>query len=547
MSVHRDVCLGFVFATAIAGCGSGSTPYWDTQVAATTSAGLSAGVALIDDADHRVVMITATADQNLTAQSLSVGHNVATTATSSDGTTLLVLSSGDADSTSAEGSPSLTTIRVAPPLVTSTSYAMSQPCTMLAVDPMGHWAVAYKQTGFVENQNELVIFDLTAPPGGVASNKPNPITRTFQSFGGTPQQLTFTPPLMVDPTLGPAANGLVNGDRRLLVIQTDIDVSLFDLDHAFDPNPRPEITVPLTSETNAQPPTPAGVVVDGFDSTTAADARLALRTSSGSVVYTFAFGPPAATDMNDFTPIVNQTDVGGVATDMAFVHADGGALRLAVLVPGSAAAILVEPDTGLTTPVALPQSYSNLSLVTSAVTAGAGSDVALLWNGADASGVALWTLGEAVVQPYFSIDVPGVSKPIRSVIDVPNSSLKVLEPSDGSGFFVLDLQSHQVSPLTTATAPTLSIAPDGGRIWAFAQGGTELASIDLATLNPIPLTDTAPIDAVYDVAGPMVDGLATRDLVTLHFQETIGVTVFDALAPDKTPPRHIAPLLLENP
>jgi hypothetical protein len=33
----------------------------------------------------------------------------------------------------------------------------------------------------------------------------------------------------------------------------------------------------------------------------------------------------------------------------------------------------------------------------------------------------------------------------------------------------------------------------------------------------------------------------------LHFQETIGVTVFDALAPDKTPPRHIAPLLLENP
>jgi hypothetical protein len=547
MSAHRNVLVGSLLVAAIGGCGGSPPSYWDTHVGATTSAGLSSGVALIDDADHLVVIVTATADQNLTARSYAVGHNVATTATSSDGTTLFVLSSGEADSTDAQGSPSLTTIRVAPPLVTSTSYPMSQPCTMLAVDPMGHWAVAYKQTGFVENQNELVIFDLTAPPGGVASGKPNPITRTFQSFGGTPQQLTFTPPLLVNPALGPAANGMVNGDRRLLVIRTEIDVTLFDLDHAFDPNPRPEVTIPLTSEANAQAPTPAGVVVDGFDSTSAADARLALRTESGSVVYTLAFGPPAATDTNDFTPIVNQTDVGGVATDMAFVHADGGALRLAVLVPGSAAAILVEPDTGLTTPVALPQSYSNLSLVTSAVGAGVGTDVALLWNGADASGVALWTLGEAVVQPYFSIDVPGVSKPIRSVIDVPNSSLKVLEPSDGSGFFVLDLQSHQVSPLTTATVPTLSIAPDGGRIWAFAQGGTELASIDLATLNPIPLNDTAPIDAAYDIAGPLVDGLATRDLVTLHFEDTIGVTVFDALAPDKTPPRRIASLLLDGP
>jgi hypothetical protein len=545
-SAYRDVGLALLLVAAIGGCGS-RPPYWDTQVGATTSAGLSSGVALIDDADHRVVMITASAGQNLTAQSFAVGHNIATTATSTDGATLFVLSAGDVDSTGADGSPSLTTIRVAPPLVTSTSYAISQPCTSLAVDPMGHWAVAYKQTGFVENQNELVIFDLTAPPGAIGSSKPNPIKRTFQSFGGTPMQLTFTPPLLVDPALGPAANGMVNGDRRLLVIETDIDVSLFDLDHAFDPSPRPEITIPLISETNAQPPTPAGVAVDGFDPSSAADARLALRTSSGSVVYTFAFGPPGPTDINDFAPIVNQTDVGGVASDMAFVHADGGALRLAVLVPGSAAAILVEPDTGLTTSVALPQSYSNLSLVTSAVSAGVGSDVALLWNGADASGVALWTLGEAVVQPYFSIDVPGVSKPIRSVSDVPNSNLKVLEPSDGSGFFVLDLQSHQVSPLTTATAPTLSIAPDGGRIWAFAQGGTDLASIDLATLNPIPLTDTAPIDAVYDIAGPLVAGILTRDLVSLHIEGTVGATVFDALAPDKTPPRRIASLLLEGP
>ncbi|HXX69545.1 MAG TPA: hypothetical protein VEK07_20340, partial [Polyangiaceae bacterium] len=223
---------------------------------------------------------------------------------------------------------------------------------------------------------------------------------------------------------------------------------------------------------------------------------------------------------------------------MAFVHDEQGNVGLAVLVPSQSTAVLVQPATSTTTSVALPSPYSNLSLVTSSVSTTSNGDVALLWNGGTASGVALWTVGE----PYFSVDVTGVSAPIETVLDVPNSNFKVLEPSDGSGFFVLDLGSGRVTPLSTTSAATLSISSDGQRLWAFSQGGTDLACIDLDSFSPIDLTTAAPIDSVYDIGG---SGMS-RDLVSLDTQGTIGATVFDALDP-QAPPRRIPALLLGMP
>ena len=515
---------------AVAGCGS-RPAFWNVDVSGTTAVGLANGVALVDDADHQVVVLTAKpgTPPDLTQTAYPVGHNVASAQASADGSTVFVLSMGDLSTNNGQPSaaqpPSLTTIQIDSALtITSNQYKMMEACQSLAVDPEGQFAVAYQQVGFVENENELIIFDLTgAHP---------PMTHTLQSFGGTPQQLTFTPPLLVNPALGVPA-----GDRRLLIVQTQIDISLLDLDHVFDTPQRPEITIPLTTSTTGQQITPAGVAVDGFNSMSSSDAQFALRTST-SDVFTFTFGPPDPTDANDFKPIPNETPVGGIPTDMAFVHDEQGNVGLAVLVPSQSTAVLVQPATSTTTSVALPSPYSNLSLVTSSVSTTSNGDVALLWNGGTASGVALWTVGE----PYFSVDVTGVSAPIETVLDVPNSNFKVLEPSDGSGFFVLDLGSGRVTPLSTTSAATLSISSDGQRLWAFSQGGTDLACIDLDSFSPIDLTTAAPIDSVYDIGG---SGMS-RDLVSLDTQGTIGATVFDALDP-QAPPRRIPALLLGMP
>jgi hypothetical protein len=550
------VLFGFV---AFAGCGS-RPGYWNTVPGATSSVGLENAVALVDDADHRVVLLsmqatTAAGMALAPARSVPIGHEVTTVVASPDGVHLFALAAGDwPPQTATDQLPSLTVIDTTNlsstwiPSANTQTYKLTQPFPTLAIDPEGHYAIAYQGSAqssvFVDNPNELVIFDLTKPYSDSSGPTPNPVVRTIQSFGGTPQRLTFTPPLLVNPSAP---------SRRLLVIETQIDVTLLDLDNAFPTASvpaRPEITVGLTTGTTAMTVTPAAVVVDSFDPNSASDARIAVRTSNDTQVYTIAFGPPNAGDLNDFAPTLNLTDVGGTPSDMAFVHTDAG-LRLATLVPTLSTAVLVEPDTSLTTPVALPSGYANLSLVTSQVTTGGASsgtttDVALLWNGAGtASGVALWTLNNTVGQPYDSIQVLDVSQAVSGVDDVPNTSLKVLETANGNDqFFVLDLAGRTVSPLGTEGQVTLSIAPDGQRVWVYAPGGTQLAAVDFSNLSPTQLLTDLPIDAVYDIA--CLGSGGSRALLAIHLAGTVGATIFNAKDPQSIPPLSASGLLFQE-
>jgi hypothetical protein len=125
----------------------------------------------------------------------------------------------------------------------------------------------------------------------------------------------------------------------------------------------------------------------------------------------------------------------------------------------------------------------------------------------------------------------------------------VLETSSPSGLVVLDLLSRMASPLLATSQASVSIAPDGMRMWAYSPGGSNLAAIDFATLTPIPLNTDPPIDAVYDVARPATAGAPSggRSLIAIHKEGTVGATVFDAMQPDNTTARRAPALLLEGP
>ncbi len=546
------VTWSLVAMTALASGGCGSRPsYWDSNVGTPTAQGLANGVALVDDANHRAVLLTAEADQQLSRASFSVGHQVRNVVASPDGKRLFVLSTGDWPRHSAgDERPSLTVIDTSSG-ATPTRYPLPEPLPDLAIDPQGRYAVAYAgaqstSASFVQNPNEIVLFDLKPSS---QTDSPNPVSRSIRSFGGSPSRLTFTPELCVHAAISCAGKdgAPAPGQRRLLLIESDIDVTLLDLDHAFLATPPAEITVRLTSGASARVVAPRGLAVDGYDMSSPGDARIALRTDDSNV-FTILLGPSTGTP-NDFAPTINLTDVGGAPSSIAFVHTDQG-LRVAALVPSASNAVLVEPDTSLTTQIALPAPYASMSLVTSVVdaasTAPSGTDTALLWGSATGSGVAFWTLGKTVGQPYRSIEVlPDVTQPIRSVHDVPgkNPQLKVLELSQGSGFLVLDLLARTASPLHTAQTPTLAISPDGSGMWAFAPDGTDLARISFPSLTPLPLTTDLSIQAVYDVARR--DG--GRALVAIHSRGTLGATVFDADNPDTATARRVPALLLEGP
>jgi len=536
---HLGVVPGLVLISALAACGDRPAVY-DAPITAVRPFGLEGGVALVDDSAHRAVVLTPHADQDLDRTSIGVGKGVIRADTSPDGKRLFVLSTGDLTrKKGTDEKPSLTIIEG----TTSRRYPLESPHSGLAIDPLGRWVAIFAapvsagglpQATFVENPNEIVLVDLTAPIETAVT------PRTLRSFGGFPQRVSFTSPIT-----------LPGGLRRLMVVETDQDVALLDLDNVRSTPQRPEVTVRLTSGATAAVNRPGGVVVDDGDPKRNDDARIGIRLENGSSVVTLTLVPSlpdAKTDdpmqvPNDFRTIVNLTDVGGVPGDIVFVHTDVG-LRLAAIVPSTRTAVLVDPETSIITNVDLPEPYSRISLITNVVGGAAGSDTALLYGTTGSRGVAFWSLGRATGQPYRSIEVVGLSTAIGSVLDVPppRPELKILQGTDGNAFYVLNLATRTASPLTTLGAATLAVSRDGLRLWAFQRGTPSLAQVLLADLHPIPLPLDRPIDSVFDVARPE----GGRSLIAIDVRGAGGATVLDALTPDTAASRSFYGFLLED-
>ncbi len=497
-------------------------PAWNTTPAAQAY-GLQNAVALFDPGANRVVLLTVPSGLNLLATPLPVGRDVQDVAASSDGTSLFVLAAGKpkpaagaplpTDGEPVSEDPSLTIIDGSSTKI-SARLTLGTPLGALAVDPEGRWVVAYgapkDNASFVSNPNALVIFDTTAP-----ASDSNPVLRTLRSFGGTPVRLTFTPALPL-----PA------GERRLLIVETDEDVALLDLDHAADIPERPEITVRLSTATQTSRVAPAGVLADDIGGAT-----IAVKLANNDSVMTLDLVAPEAADEtsggNDFAPRINLTSVGGEASAIAFVNTDAGR-RLLALVPATKSAVLVDPDTSATIALPLPEAYGNLSLLAAA----SGLDTALLWNSSAAeSGIALLSLGQTVARPYDSVEVLGVDAAVSNVIDVPapHAGLKILETANGGGLYVLDLADETASPLSTSgDSPSIALAPGDNRAWVFAAGTTQLSALDLSTLHPQALAIDVAITNAFDV----IRDDQTHALVAIHNQGLTAATVFDAAAPD---------------
>lgn len=529
--------MAIFVAAGLAGCG-GRDAFWSSPLdSAPPAFGLPGAVALVDTGATRVVLLTPGPDQSLTSTSIPVGPNILNAVASPDGKKLFVVSGGHrggiGDARPNEP-PSLTVVDPSQPnpaqkyLLTT----LTDPLAGLAIDPGGHWVVLYAGSGtsqpFVSNPNELVILDVTQPP-----NKATPITHTLMSFGGRPERFTFTQPL-----------ALPTGLHPLLVVESDQGLSLLQLEHPEIA----EITVPLTNAADTRLLTPAGIAVDVGDATDGA--RIGIRLANDSDVVTLQFVLQPGADLatqNGFVPTVNLTDVGGIASDLAFVHTDGG-LRLAALVPGLSKATLIDPVTSLTEDVALPAPYQSLSLVTDP---GATVDVALLWNGARTQGqegVAFWELGHTTGQPYRSIATVGITDTIAKVLDVPavpmGDTLKVLETSNAASFYVLNLTTRTAAPLLTSTTSIdLSMSPLGDQVWTFIPNGLEVAATSLQTKQPRSLLIERSVGQVFEIQRK--DG--GLSVIVIHDEGGIGATVYDAMTLDDQTRRLYAGLLTADP
>jgi hypothetical protein len=518
-------------AVATAGCG-GRSAIWSEPANVDASYGLTGAVAIVDGPANRVVLLVPGADQSLRLEHVPVGGHILNVLPSPKHNKLLVLSAGHRATVGddePDEDPSLTVIECGDAVV-SRRYelaTLTDPLGGIAIDPIEErWVVLYADTdrtkAFVQNPNELVFLDLMQPPEDAMVT-----AHTLHSFGGRPARLTFTPTL-----------SLPGGPRRLLIVESDQDVSILDL-----ANPSNEISVPLTSGTDNRRLAPAAITVDDGDPARDDDARIGVRLKNDSNVITLALVPDPGT--TGFRPTVNLTDVGGVPTDIAFVRTDGG-LRLAALVPTRNAAVLVDPVTSLTTEVALPAGYQSLSLVTAdASGAGAAIDVALLWNGrVSTDGVAFWELGQTAGRPYRSIETVGVVATVSAVLSVPqHPNLRVLQTATASEFYVLDLQTRTAAPLVTSTSYIeFSMSPAGEQVWTFAPGSNNVVATGVSDTHPRSLLPERSVREVFEVVRP--DG---RFAVLLHAGGGGGATVYDADTLDDDTRRLYSSLLTGGP
>ncbi len=534
----RAFTLGLLASSmmfAVSGCGDRAA-VWDGAPQKVQVVGIESGIAVFDPGAGRAVFVAAHGDLDVSRTSIAIHDNVAKTAISGDNKTLFVLSAGTSGKRTKESqTPDLCVIGQDTDGLAVAHYPLASPLSQIALDPLGRYAAVYAGDGtsFVENPNEIGIVDLTEKDPAKALT-----TRTIRSFGGRPQRITFTQQL-----------SLPGGPRRLLVVESQQDVTVLDLDHVHDQPVRPEITIPLTDGSTTQVVNPAGVVVDDGIPNKNDDARIAVRLANDSNVVTLllaAPSPDAPATPNDFRIIPNKTDVGGVASGISFVRTDGG-LRIAALVPAIASAVLIDPQTSVITNVKLPAGYGSIALITDIVGApsSTGADVALLYNASSQSGVAFWALGKTSGQPYRSVEVVNVNGNVAKVLDVaaPHQNLKVLQTSDGSGFYVLDLTARTAQPLGTSAQATLFTSPDGQRLWAYQKGGNKLALVTFTDLHVSPLPDLErTIDAVYEVARD--DG--GRALFAVDTRGNVGLTVLDAISPDVDQSRTIGGILLEG-
>jgi hypothetical protein len=548
----RATALALTTASALAsisGCGE-RAPAWDAPIGAIQVQGLRNAAILLDGNLNRALVLRAGVDQQLTIDAVPIGKHVATTAASPDGSRVFVLSQGEPTRLSAaDEGPSLTVIDAARPEAPK-RYELPDALTALAVDPAGKFAIVYAgdETGgsFIKNPNELIFVDLEANP----KPQENPFLHTLPSnVGGSPKRLTFTQPLH-----------FAAGDpRRLLVVETDRDVMLVELD---DPS-RPEISLPVSDpRTDARALVPAGIAVDPGDPLAPLDKPpvIAIRTATDDNVLIYTLRPSEG-HPGDFVPTPNLAFVQGVPSDIAFVHTNQGS-RLAALVQSPAPkGLLIKVDDNQTLAAKLGAPYRQMALVTGAVSGGsAGGDQVLLYaNTGNVSSVAIWDLGKVPDAAYEDIDslksieTLNLGASVGSVVSVNDPAIKVLMTGSQS-IYVLDLDRHKASPLDTAGSVSLRFSLEGDRAWAFLPGTPNLAQIGLGGPDVVPVVIDRPIDDVLEIARS--DG--GKSLLAFHGLASsgsgsarpsrggVGLTVFDANRPDAATSRRYSSVMLER-
>ena len=372
----------------------------------------------------------------------------------------------------------------------------------------GRYAVLFRNgmddSRTLNNPNELVVVDLDKGPketGAVTRKTPDGLGHTLTRVIVSPQMR------------------IVNEDRRLLVILSAAEVTLFDLNHLD----RRAIIVQLDETRTINP---AQVEFSKQN------ASLYVRAQNSDNIFMFRF--EARGDRvelsNDFRPTINVLGGGNGPRDMA-LFGDGSDERLLVVAAASAQALVIDPNTSKTYAVKLSVPAERIQLFKGArlpVDAQV-RDRALLYAGDKRASVTFLDLHNVDADPEDRIEVLTLSAEITNVIPLKGNDDRVQEVvfQHLKGVTILNLEERTLTPISSNTSLTNAIFDsEHKRLWVGTAGTSWVGTLDLQSGRTNEVLLDAPLRSII----PMI---AVNRLVVLHDSAVGYATLFDLDRPTR--------------
>lgn len=366
----------------------------------------------------------------------------------------------------------------------------------------GRYAIAYRvgstQGRTLDNPNELIVVDLDREP-----DEDGAVTR--KTPAGLGHTLTR---VLVSPTMN-----IADEERRLLVLLSAAEVSVFDLNHLD----RRATIVQLDDRGSIDPVQ----VLFSTDQPT-----FYVRAAGSDNVFMFRFEPYENDEAgNDFQPSINPLSAGGTPQDMA-LFASGSSERLLVL--ANARALLIDPATSKTEVVPIGASANRILLFDGRSPHEELTQMRALLYATSENRLVFLDLEVMGDTPSDSLEQITTEQPIQQLIPLIEGDDKSVVLLQERLVTILNLQMRTLTPISTSTQLTAAMFdPVRKKLWVGPTGSPYIQSLELATGRT---GDELRLDASIKSLLPMFG----RDRLLVLHEESLGyVTLVDAEQPDR--------------
>jgi hypothetical protein len=378
----------------------------------------------------------------------------------------------------------------------SRTYTLgTTPFNTLTQSDDGRFAVLYRSGQgdgrTLNNPNELVVVDLDKKPsedGAVTRKTPDGLGHTLSR-------------VIVSPTLPIAGE-----DRRLLVVLSAAEVTLFDLNHLDR-----RATIVQLDETRLINPTQ---VVFGAPNPT-----LYVRADNSDNIFMFRFEAHANdAEGNDFRPTINPISGGLGPRDIA-LFGDATEQRLLVVAENSSQALVIDPSSSKTVALKLSAAAQHILLFQASSPIDPQTrNRAVLYSDKNTQ-LTFIDLDGLSDSPEDSLESVQLTNTIASVIPLLDQGEVIM--LHASGVTLLSLAERTLTPIS-ASGPLSGAVfePTRERLWVGQSGQPWIGTLDVTTGK----TNEILLDANIQAIVPM---FKANRLAVMHTSEIGYVTLID--------------------